>query len=308
MSNFNSKNNNRRSWSSVPPIIRQSRSHQVEANSSLSSSFSALSREKRTRDQMNNDDSTQPNNNANTGYKKIKKKDPYYQIRIDESTRRREMIRQSMNKYYIFEVTMQHCREFIQKKDDREGVYCGLLHCTKTHSREQNRITPGFFFMRKDRIKDSACEFLLSWDKFKSGDTRANLLSKSLEKVVVPTEILESLRETVDVYDKDTFQWTSENNSYVMEDHVSPVNANNISTSNSTDNQAKSLDCEKKNNKNTSLNDPANAAIPNIKPTAKVNAPADTDSTKGFNNDIEKSNPNLNDKNTAAQKQLKILM
>ena len=75
MSNFNSNTNDRRSISSVPPTIRQSSSHQVaEANSSLSSGISALSREKRTRDQMNDHDRTQPTNNANAGNNKIKKK------------------------------------------------------------------------------------------------------------------------------------------------------------------------------------------------------------------------------------------
>ena len=80
---------------------------------------------KRSNDQMNEDNITQPCNITNPGNKKSNKKDPFYQTRIDESKRRRELISLSKSKCCLFKLTKFHCRNFIHKIDDKEGIYCG---------------------------------------------------------------------------------------------------------------------------------------------------------------------------------------
>ena len=129
-SKYQRSRNKMRSTSSIPPIIRQNTTHQaIEANaSSLSSGFTNYSREKRSNDQMNEDNVRQPCTESNPGNKKSK---IFYQTRSDEIARRHKIISESKTKFCVFEITKFHCRNFIHKTDDKEGIYCGLLRCTK---------------------------------------------------------------------------------------------------------------------------------------------------------------------------------
>ena len=161
-SKYQRSRNKMRSTSSIPPIIRKNTTQQgIDANaSSLSSGFTNYSREKRSNDQMNEGNVTQPSVESNTGNKKSK----FYRSRNDERDHRNKIISESTTKFCVFQITKFHCRNLIRKLESQEGIYCGLLHCNckKKHDRHHGRMNVGDLFIHKDRIKNNECEYLLS--------------------------------------------------------------------------------------------------------------------------------------------------
>ena len=76
--------------------------------------------------------------------------------------------------YCTFNIINKHCRRFLRKRPDNEGIYCGKLSCQINHWNTKTDCEEGVYLVRRDDVYKGGVTELSIWNKIQRYDKRAN--------------------------------------------------------------------------------------------------------------------------------------